>query len=88
MISPTPPPTCPCVRIKRVAETSSESRKSVAIKSAGAKAANSSGSPIVMASSSTMPEPTMLIASRASSTIGGNGTTKMPTIDRTIAAKA
>ena len=47
----------PDVRMRRVAETSSESRKSVASSSAGAKAENSSGSSTVTESKSTSADP-------------------------------
>ena len=88
MMLPTAPGVAPCVRIRRVAETSSESRKSVATSSAGAKAENCSGSSTVTESSRTSDEPKTLTASSTSSSHGGSGTIKMPTTASRSAANA
>jgi hypothetical protein len=54
----------------------------------GANAENSKGSLTVMLISSTSPVPKILIASSASSTNGGSGTTRISTMDKTSAPKA
>jgi hypothetical protein len=88
MIDPTPPSTCPWVRISRVALTSSESRNSVASNREGAKAENSKGSSTRNVSNKTSAEPKMLSAKSASSTSGGSGTIRIATIPSTRNANA
>ena len=88
MIAPTAPGVAPEVRIRRVAETSSERRNSVATSSAGANAENSSGSSTVTESSKTSAEPKTLTPSKTSSSHGGSGTMRMPTTASSRAAKA
>ena len=86
-IAPAPLSRWPCVRMRRVALTSSERRKSVASSSAGANAENSSGSSTRRLIRSTSAEPKMSMPSSTSRIGGGSGTIRIATIDSTAAAK-